>query len=322
MTLVSVIIPTYNRAKLISRSIKSVLNQSVNDFELILVDDGSIDKTPEVVYKLKDERIKYFRCENNNGQNTARNIGLSLAKGKFIAFLDSDDEWMPDYLHKMINVFNQDSTLGAVYSRAYGCSDNGELYQGYQFHLAGDIYKEALEQGYLSYMITIMLKKEIIDSLLPYPFDPQLSYGDDDDFCFKVAKICKIGLIKENLAIIHNDGAITGSEPSICKNVTYIVQGRHKLIDKYRDDILKLCGKKVMAAKYLMLSKLYLQVRNIQKARDSASLSYETYKSINSLIYLIYCNSSIIRLTLIKTMSVYRYMKNIIKRKLFFVLRK
>ena len=102
--LVSVIMPSYNTALFIARSIQSVIAQSYRDWELIIVDDCSTDNTDEVVKPfLSDERIKYFKNRNNSGTAVCRNRALREAKGKWIAFLDSDDLWMPDKLKKQVS---------------------------------------------------------------------------------------------------------------------------------------------------------------------------------------------------------------------------
>ena len=91
---VSVIIPTYNRAYLIDRSIQSVLNQTYQDFELIVVDDGSTDNTEDIIrqFQEKDKRIKYIKYDKNKGGSAARNTGIKNSVRKYIAFQDSDDE--------------------------------------------------------------------------------------------------------------------------------------------------------------------------------------------------------------------------------------
>jgi len=97
---ISVIIPTYNRANFIDVAIKSVLNQSYQDFEIIIVDDGSTDNTEEIVKNFNDFRINYFFHKFNQGISAARNTGIKACQGKYIAFLDSDDEWLPEKLDK------------------------------------------------------------------------------------------------------------------------------------------------------------------------------------------------------------------------------
>ena len=103
--MVSVIIPTYNRSSSIERSIHSVLDQSYTDIELIVVDDCSTDNTEELVKSINDKRLVYYRLEKNRGASYARNFGITKAKGKYIAFQDSDDNWRPNYLEIQLNTF-------------------------------------------------------------------------------------------------------------------------------------------------------------------------------------------------------------------------
>ena len=95
---VSIILPTYNRANQIGKAIESVLAQTYEDFELIVVDDGSTDETEKVVTSYKDCRIRYHRMPENGGQSRARNCGMKLARYDYLAFEDSDDLWRPGKL--------------------------------------------------------------------------------------------------------------------------------------------------------------------------------------------------------------------------------
>ena len=99
--MVSIIIPTYNREKKIIKSLNSILNQTVRDLEVIVVDDGSTDKTQELIEKINDERVIYVK-QQNSGACSARNRGIDLAKGEYIAFNDSDDVWHSDKLEKQL----------------------------------------------------------------------------------------------------------------------------------------------------------------------------------------------------------------------------
>jgi glycosyltransferase involved in cell wall biosynthesis len=115
MAKVSVIIPTYNRAGIIDKTLFSVIRQTISDIEIIAVDDGSTDNTCEVVKKIGDSRIKYFYKENG-GVSSARNLGLTKAGGEYIAFLDSDDLWQENYLECMISALENHTDYGAAYS--------------------------------------------------------------------------------------------------------------------------------------------------------------------------------------------------------------
>ncbi|OKA33153.1 glycosyltransferase family 2 protein, partial [Bacillus cereus] len=98
--LISIITPVYNSEKYIEFTIKSVLNQTYSNWEMLIVDDCSKDGTEEVINQFKDPRIKYSKLEKNSGAAVARNEALKKARGKYIAFLDADDMWKPDKLEK------------------------------------------------------------------------------------------------------------------------------------------------------------------------------------------------------------------------------
>jgi len=117
--LVSVLIPTYNREKLLPRAIDSVINQTYKNWELIIVDDRSTDNTKKLVeqYINGDKRIKYVVNKHKKGPAGARNQGLELAKGKYIAFLDSDDEWLRHHLEDCICLFNKFPELSVVFGK-------------------------------------------------------------------------------------------------------------------------------------------------------------------------------------------------------------
>lgn len=105
--LVSVIMPSWNTGKFIAESIQSVIDQTYENWELIIVDDCSTDNTDEVVAKFTDKRIRYFKNEKNSGAALSRNRALREARGEWIAFLDSDDLWNPDKLEHQINFMNK-----------------------------------------------------------------------------------------------------------------------------------------------------------------------------------------------------------------------
>lgn len=110
--LISVIMPTYNRGNVIEKAIMSITQQTYKAWELIIIDDGSVDDTPNIVkkYEREYENIFYIRKETNSGVSAARNLGLKQAKGQFIAFLDSDDRWESDFLDSCYRLMNQYNT--------------------------------------------------------------------------------------------------------------------------------------------------------------------------------------------------------------------
>jgi glycosyltransferase involved in cell wall biosynthesis len=113
----SVIIPSYNRAYVLWKAIQSVLNQTYPFFELIIVDDASTDDTKKLVKEFSDPRIQYFRFSKNQGQCRARNFGIKKAKGKYIAYLDSDNTWYADFLETMKKSFDQHPSKVIVFCK-------------------------------------------------------------------------------------------------------------------------------------------------------------------------------------------------------------
>lgn len=110
LPIVSVVIPCYNRSYVIERAVSSALSQTISNLEVIVVDDGSEDSeiTKEIIYKIADSRVRFFAFETNQGGGAARNYGAERANGKFVAFLDSDDEWLPVKLERQLAIYSNE----------------------------------------------------------------------------------------------------------------------------------------------------------------------------------------------------------------------
>lgn len=113
--IVSVILPTYNRATLVTRAIESVLGQEFADLELIVVDDGSTDETSQVISKIDDQRLRYMYFEQNRGETFARNQGIQQARGELIAQMDSDDLWYPQKTAFQVDLFTKYKYLDLIF---------------------------------------------------------------------------------------------------------------------------------------------------------------------------------------------------------------
>ncbi len=112
---VSLIITTYNRARLLPRAVNSVFDQTYEDYELIIVDDCSTDSTPEIIQSFENPRVRSFRHEINRGLSAARNTGIANARGEYIAFLDDDDECTPNRLTDQVSILDSNPNAGLVY---------------------------------------------------------------------------------------------------------------------------------------------------------------------------------------------------------------
>ncbi len=199
--LVSVIIPTYNRSRMVQRAIRSVLNQTMPQFELIIVDDGSTDNTQDVLATYTDPRISVYVHPENLGCSTARNTGWQASKGKFIAFLDSDDAWLPKKLEKQLALFAKTNTpeLGAVSCGVLNIQEDVAREQVWLPQSKGDVFEVRL--GLREYYDTAsvwLIKRKYIERLDP-PFDPQMDYAQVSDFLVRLSRLCHFDFVSEPL---------------------------------------------------------------------------------------------------------------------------
>ena len=218
---VSVVIPTFNRAELLSRAIESVMGQTYRDWEIVLVDDGSTDATPDVarayVRRLGD-RLNYIR-QNNSGSSRARNRGIEAARGRYVAFLDSDDEFLPTKLTRQIELFDARPELGLVYcdysfvdlDGAFHASTFDEVHPTARevetvavapglLACRGDLFG-SLIQAYFISTIVGMVRREVLGATIRFSEDHE--FGEEWLFYLQVARSCRAGFVDEPLAIYH-----------------------------------------------------------------------------------------------------------------------
>lgn len=163
---VSVIIPVYNAEKFIEETIQSVLNQTYEDIEIILVDDCSKDNSREIIkeYAKKYKNIIYYLQEKNFGAAVARNKGLDLAKGRYIAFLDSDDLWYSEKIEKQINFMRKNNNVAFCYTAYEMIDEEGNLIKGKIKILEKVEYKHLLKRTIIS-TPTVLLDRQLIGGL-------------------------------------------------------------------------------------------------------------------------------------------------------------
>ena len=198
--LISVIIPTFNRATVIMRAINSVLAQDCPDFELIIVDDGSTDNTKTMLAPLHEaRRLKYLAHTTKSGVSAARNSGIRVAAGQFISFLDSDDEWLPGKLTTQIEFFTKNPDFQIVQTQERWIRNGRRVNPGRK-HLkkAGDIFLDAVKLCLIS-PSAVMLRQELLDEI--GLFDETLEAAEDYDLWLRVLARYPVGLIDQELVI-------------------------------------------------------------------------------------------------------------------------
>lgn len=165
LPLVSVLMPTYNREKFVGEAIESVLSQTYPNFELLVVDDGSTDKTKSVVQKyLTDPRVKYFYKENG-GQSSGRNLGFKNSKGDYIAFLDSDNKWKPEKLKICMTAALDNPDVGVVYGDNITIDEHGnEIGRDTMRRHSGFITAQLLKDNFVT-INTATLKRECYEAM-------------------------------------------------------------------------------------------------------------------------------------------------------------
>ncbi len=177
--LISVIIPVYNREEFINESIDSILNQTYQNFELIIVDDCSTDHTSEIIrnYSKKENRIKILTNEKNLGATSAFNRGLSFSKGKYIARMDSDDISLPKRFEKQINLFNNWTQLDVLGTGAILIDEVGNVIGKKKFPSNYHKIKKIIEKGVPVFDPSVMIKSDILKKI--GGFDNRMAPADD-----------------------------------------------------------------------------------------------------------------------------------------------
>jgi teichuronic acid biosynthesis glycosyltransferase TuaG len=228
MPRVSVIIPTYNRADLIGETIESVLNQTFDDFEIIIVDDGSTDSTKEAVRRF-DGPIKYLYQENR-GRSCARNKGFEISCGDYICFLDSDDVLNPRMLDLQVSLLDSNASLGFVYSdyqfinRACEILPKPEVFRAHPLR-RGRIFRFLAYFDFIC-ISNVLARRNCINKA--GLFDPSLAAAEDLDWLLRMTRLYETDYVPEQLCLCRKHDSNTPS--------TTIEDGTVRVITKYLSD--------------------------------------------------------------------------------------
>lgn len=224
MVTVSVIIPTYNRTELLRQAINSVLGQTYQDLEIIIVDDASSANIKDVVASFRDKRIKYIRHETNRGSSAARNTGITTAQGDYIAFLDDDDEWRKDKLEKQ---------LAAIRNEGYDAVLCGALVNNrfIRRHNGNRISAKDLKKGNYFDPSGLLARVAVLKEIL---FDESLRIGEDWDVFIRIAKKYKLGFVNEPLLIYSDAGHMRVTNEAVNLPIDKL-QERMPVLEKHKE---------------------------------------------------------------------------------------
>lgn len=202
--LVSVVIPTFNRADILAKAVDSARQQTYQNLEIIVVSDGSTDQTDQVVQQLQqeDRRIRYLSYSPGKGGNFARNHGARHAKGEIIAFLDDDDTWHEQKIDKQLSTLGKDEKVGLVYTGALAIYEEENTSYTITPKYRGDLSREIFKANLIGITSTVLLRKRVFEEA--GFFDEMLPARQDYDMWIRVCQLCLVDYVQEALVDYYN----------------------------------------------------------------------------------------------------------------------
>lgn len=245
MNTITVIVPTYNRASTLSVAVDSILNQTYEDFELIIVDDGSTDNTEDIINAYVDPRIKYCHNTRKKGAPGARNTGLLKAKGDYVVFFDSDNFMHPEYLSKVIaEIELKGVDVCSSFSNVIDHITKKKVGE-FNWVCEGDITRKILTwESYADNSSTMIRRQKVLDIGL---LDEDCPAMQEWDTHIRLSKICTYSTVKECLIDYY-----VGGEDTISKNKRKEANGRMFIMKKFKREFRQApeaylnCGRNTM----------------------------------------------------------------------------
>jgi len=288
-SLISVIIPTFNRVRQVQAALRSVLAQTYPELEAIVIDDGSTDGTGQAVQALISQegcnrRIRYF-FQPNHGQSAARNVGIEEARGEFIAFLDSDDTWLPEKLEWQVRALEQ------FKDRCCACITDARLVENLgmdtsAFRKSGKPYQETMGIDFEAvtnlvkyrdpfWISTLLVRTDVVKQL--GSFDTQLGYAEDHDFLFRLSLITSFCYVNKPLASLDRSKSPEGSNCRPWDSVEVRLRGAQLMFEKW----LKLDSKLAPDVRKTVIQGL----RHIHSAWANWYLEHEQYEEAKQAVH-------------------------------------
>lgn len=241
MVIISIVIPLYNKEKYINRALQSIMAQSYNNYEVIVVDDGSTDTGPQIVKEINDPRFRLIQ-QSNAGVSAARNRGIDDAKGDLIAFLDADDEWRPGFLDTINNLRNKFPDAG-LYACAY-CTflpggkiedhQEGDLDSGSQEKILLNYFKSANNGEAALHISAVVVPKCIVEEVGGFLVGERL--GEDLEFFTKVAIKYPVAYSELTGVIYYRDIEDSAVNSNIMvTSLPFIITARRNINDGFID---------------------------------------------------------------------------------------
>lgn len=265
---VSVILPTHNRARLLPTALHSVLAQTFQDFELLVVDDASSDGTASLRERFVDERIRWFRHDLPRGGGAARNTGIVHSRGEYIAFLDDDDEWFPEKLARQMDVMRKSpAKVAAVYTGYLIVDRASGSVRGRRIpRRRGDLRAALLKSNPIGGTSSMLLKRSCLDKV--GLFDESLPSFQDRDLWIRISRDFHFDYVEAPLFNSFNHAT------RVWTNLEGLLKGLEIMLEKYgsSQDFRKQCS-----GRYLGFGVRLCEVREMQKGRTAFRRSIALY---------------------------------------------
>ncbi len=283
MALVSIIIPTYNSSKFIYRTVESVLNQTYDNFELIIIDDASSDNTVSIIKEFikKDKRIRLIeRDKNSGGPAKPTNEGLKKAKGDFIAFLDADDHWLPDKLKKQMEVLRSaNENVGAVVCMALLVFSDRYSAPQFSYPLDGNVLKATLCAQFFFNFSILLMKKEVLDKV--GFLDENFRLAADQDYFIRISRNTSFIFLSQELVKYSMHSGNISRDPKLAQCSASDLE---MLISKHHDIFLQ--NPDCYHRRLVHLGRTLISAGEFRKARDILKKSINIYPlSLTSWFY-------------------------------------
>ena len=245
---VSILIPAYNCERTIRRAIESALQQTFQDFELIVVDDGSQDGTLEVIKTIVDPRIKVVRHPKNSGEAEARNTAIKSSSGRYLAFLDSDDEWLPEKLSRQMEAIRKEPEGIVANVTGYYLFDEFDIKRKEIPFRPASWFKYLLMGCGQGPGTTLMVSREAFEKIGYY--DPTLPRYTDWDWLLRLTQLYPLSILTEPLAIIYR---ISRPQAKVAERAAL------RFLDKHAQDFrrFRYYGKRAIGKRYLEVAIYY-----------------------------------------------------------------
>jgi len=273
MPLVSVIIPAFNAERTILSTVHSIQQQTISDFELVVINDGSTDKTLEFLDSIDDSRLKVFSYPNG-GLPTARNRGISKATGEFITFIDADDQWTPDKLASQLAALEQHPEAGVAYSWTTYIDENDQfLHTGDPLVYEGNVYPKLLIRNFISNGSNMLIRRQLVEEV--GEFDPTLKSAEDWDYYIRLAAISHFRVIPKYQILYRRSSHSMTSKVDVMEK--YLLAVIHKSFQSAPAE-LQFLKNQSLAVNYRFLT--HLCMTHSPDSDDLKQASSKLYKAV------------------------------------------